>query len=114
MKMKELGQLVATRAVADLAVADLQENNQEFATFVNTCLNRYLSNDWGDLAEDDKKMNDDAVKSGDERILAAYKFPDNASWTDDALNMYGGKENRIWIITEWDRSVTTILFPGEY
>jgi hypothetical protein len=54
------------------------------------------------------------MKSGDERILAAYKFPDNASWTDDALNMYGGKENRIWIITEWDRSVTTILFPGEY
>jgi len=107
MKMKDLGQLVATRAVADL-----QENNQEFATFVNACLNRYLSNDWGVLAEDDKKMNDDAVKSGDERILASYPFPPNAPW--DAINGWNIKEDKIWIITEWDRSVTTILFPGEY
>lgn len=38
----------------------------------------------------------------------------NAQWTNDVLNMYGGKEDRIWIITEWDRSFTTILFPGEY
>ena len=44
----------------------------------------------------------------------AYKFSDNAPWVDDTLNMYGGKEDRIWIITEWDHSVTTILFPGKY
>lgn len=108
MKITDLGQLVATRAVADL-----QESNKEFDEFLRTCLGRYLNNDWGDLEKEDKQMNDDAVKSG-ERILASYKFPDNAPWTNDALNMYSGKENRIWIITELDRSVTTILFPGEY
>lgn len=109
MKITDLGQLVATRAVDDL-----KESNKEFNEFLKNCLGRYLNNDWGDLEEDDKQMNDEAVKSGEDRILASYKFPDNASWADDALNMYGGKENRIWIITEWDRSVTTILFPGEY
>ena len=108
MKLTDLGQLVATRAVADL-----QESNKEFDEFLRTCLGRYLNNDWGDLEKEDKQMNDDAVKSG-ERILASYKFPDNAPWTNDDLNMYGGKEDRIWIITELDRSVTTILFPGEY
>lgn len=41
--------------------------------------------------------NNEAVKNG-ERILAAY--------------MYG--DTKIWIITEWDRSATTILFPEEY
>lgn len=107
MKFKDLGQLVATRAVADL-----QENNQEFATFVNVCLNKYLSNDWGDLSEDDKKMNDHAAKFGDERILASYPFPPNTPWK--VINGWGAEENKLWIITEWDRSVTTILFPGEY
>lgn len=107
MKIKDLGQLVATRAVAEL-----QESNNEFAIFIQACLNKYLNNNWGDLEEDDKKMNDQAVKSGEERILAAYSFPLNAPW--DATNGWGGKEDKIWIITEWDRSVTTILFPGEY
>lgn len=109
MEIKDLGQLVATRAVADL-----QESNQEFETFIQLCLGKYLNHDWGDLEDDDKRMNDNAVKSGEERILASYIFPDNVLWANDALNMYGGKENKIWIITEWDRSVTTILFPGEY
>jgi hypothetical protein len=108
MEVKDLGQLVTTRAVSYL-----QEINKEFYIFIIKCLTKYLKHDWGDLEKEDKQMNDDAVKSG-ERILASYKFPDNAPWTDDALNMYGGKEDRIWIITEWDRSVTTILFPGEY
>jgi len=107
MNFKDLGQLVATRAVADL-----QENNQEFAMFVKTCLNNYLSHHWGDLSEDDKKMNDHAAKSGDERILASYPFPPNTPW--EAINGWGIKEDKLWIITEWDRSVTTILFPGEY
>jgi hypothetical protein len=48
-----------------------------------------------------QKQNDDAVKSGEDRILAAYIHPSHPEW-------------KIWIITEWDRSVTTILFPSEY
>ena len=48
-----------------------------------------------------KDQNDNAVKNGDDRILAAYKNSGPKAW-------------KIWIITEWDRSYTTILFPDEY
>lgn len=94
MKNFELGQLVMTRAVADR----LQED-EKFAKFVQLSLGRYINCDWGSMADEDKAMNDDAVKSGEDRIHAAY------------VNKSGDK---IWIITEWDRSVTTILFPSDY
>ena len=60
---------------------------------------RYKNCDWGDLDEEDKMTNDEALKCGD-RLLAAYK---NAE-----------KDWKIWIITEADRKTTTILFPEEY
>lgn len=62
-------------------------------------LERYKNCDWGDLDEEDKMMNGEALKCGD-RLLAAYK---NAE-----------KDWKIWIITEADRKTTTILFPEEY
>lgn len=58
---------------------------------------KYCKCDWGDTCEEDVRSNNEAVKNG-ERILAAY--------------MYG--DTKIWIITEWDRSATTILFPEKY
>lgn len=61
-------------------------------------LRRHLSGDWGDLDEHDKQMNEDAVRYGG-RILSAYRIKDGT---------------KIWIITEADRSVTTILLPSEY
>lgn len=91
----KLGILCATRGVADL-----QESDRGFSAFVNACLLRYMSCDWGDICPEDSEANDDALVSG-ERILAEYQQPDHPDW-------------RIWIITEWDRSVTTILFPDEY
>lgn len=93
--MKEIGQLCMTRGVSDLAVED-----EEFAYHVDLSLARYLCGDWGDTCDEDKEQNDDAVVNG-ERILAEYRHPEHPDW-------------RIWIITEWDRSVTTILFPDEY
>lgn len=92
MKFK-LGCLVATRGVADLI-----DSSPSFAEFVSASLKRYSDCDWGEMTEDDIAMNNHAVKSGDERIHAAYEYP----------------EGKIWIITEWDRSVTTVLFPSEY
>lgn len=64
--------------------------NEEFAKFVSESLKRYLAHDWGDICKEDKQMND----SGDDRIVARY--------------------NNIYIITEWDRLYTTILFVDEY
>lgn len=92
----ELGRLVATRGVADLAM-----ENKDFYAFVNTSIKRYVSGDWGEMAKEDRAMNDEAVSSGEDRIHASYTNPTNSNW-------------KIWIITEWDRSVTTVLFPSEY
>lgn len=94
MKKFELGQLVVTRAVADRIQTD-----EKFTRFVQLSLGRYINCDWGAMADEDKAMNDAAVKSGEARIHAAY------------VNKTGDK---IWIITEWDRSVTTVLFPSDY
>lgn len=63
-----------------------------------TYLRRHLSGDWGDLEKEDLLANDVAVLY-DRRVLSAYRItPDQT----------------IWIITEADRSVTTVLFPDEY
>lgn len=87
-----LGQLVATRGVA----YEMQES-AEFESFVRKSFSRHASGDWGDLDEEDKAVNEDALKNGG-RIFSAYE--------KDGV--------RLWIITEADRSVTTILFPDEY
>ncbi|MBI2851973.1 MAG: hypothetical protein HYX84_02550 [Chloroflexi bacterium] len=92
------GQLVWTRGVSDL-VAD----NAEFARFAAGSLKRHLSGDWGDVDAEDKRTNDAALNQG-MRILSAYN--------DKRFSGHG--ISTIWIITEADRSATTILFPDEY
>lgn len=90
--------LVKTMATA--GVNERMKRDRIFAAFVSKSLRRYQERDWGDTNEEDKVSNDYAVDNG-ERILAEYR--------ED-----GVKPMRIWIITEWDRSATTILFPEEY
>ncbi|AII60895.1 hypothetical protein [Dehalococcoides mccartyi] len=92
------GQIVASRGIFDLAC-----DNPEFAQFIQKSLNRHVKGDWGDVDDEDKQTNDRALKQGT-RLLSAYnddRFPKNGIAT-------------IWIITEADRSATTILFPDEY
>lgn len=62
-------------------------------------LYRHLSGDWGDLDESDRRQNDAALQSGKDRLFSSYQV---------------SAELKLWIITEWDRSVTTLLLPGEY
>ena len=88
----ELGRVVITKGAAERL-----ENDDEFYAFVEESLARYTQGDWGDTCDEDKKTNDAAIKDND-RILAVYKY----------------ENTTIWIITEWDRSVTTVLFPSEY
>lgn len=101
----QLGRLVATRSVANVMAV-----NAEFAAFVSDSLKRYVACDWGTLDREDHQRNDGAVKDGDERILAAYPFPSENTWFKEAFP----RDNKIWIITECDRSATTILLPSEY
>ena len=91
-----LGMLCATAGVAEQMRQD-----RDFHAFVWECLSRYREGDWGDMTSSDKRANDDAVACGDARILASYKRPDHPT-------------QNIWIITEADRSSTTVLFPDEY
>ena len=65
---------------------------------ISTCIRRHLGGDWGDLCEEDKDLNEQAVVS-DCRIMSSYVFPD---------------DKKLWIITEADRSSTTLLLPEEY
>ena len=87
------GQTVMTRGIAD-KVAD----NEKFAKQVTYFMGLYFSGDWGSVSEDDKEMNDINVQMGIGSLMGAYETC----------------EGRIWIMTEHDRSVTTILFPSEY
>ncbi len=59
---------------------------------------RHASGDWGDVDDEDKQSNELGVAQG-RRILSAYRT---------------SQSDRIWLITEADRSVTTILLPEEY
>lgn len=62
-------------------------------------LYRHLSGDWGDLDDSDRRQNDAALRSGKARLFSSYHVT-------PSLNL--------WIITEWNRSVTTLLLPSEY
>ncbi|MGZ4971311.1 MAG: type I restriction endonuclease subunit M [Limisphaerales bacterium] len=74
--------------------------------YLQSCLNRHVSGDFGVICDDDKQANTEAVAAGD-RILSAYPI-------NSALPCKGYGENCLWIITEGDRSVTTFLLPSEY
>jgi hypothetical protein len=89
-----LGRCTATQA----ALGALEDNH----SFPIVYLKRHESGDWGDLSDADKQRNEDAIQPDPEdctRILSAYSLADG---------------QRIWVITEWDRSITTILLPSEY
>ncbi|AMN82555.1 DUF6094 domain-containing protein [Pseudomonas azotoformans] len=86
------GRVVLTRAVHHLL-----EHGQLDPT---PYLRRHISGDWGELPKEDWERNQDSLTSGD-RLLSSY-------------NITAGDETRLWIITEADRSVTTLLLPSDY
>ena len=76
----------------------MAKKDTDFAKFFISSIEKYLDKDWGNTCESDCAMNDESVKTGDDRIVA----------------MYNHELGDIFIITEWDRSVTTVLFCDEY
>jgi len=61
-------------------------------------IKRHVSGDWGDVCADDAEANEAALKDGD-RILSVY---------------HTSKGEKVYVITEWDRSATTVLLASEY
>ena len=72
------------------------------AIALNIDLTRYLfrhhCGDWGDLCDEDKRANEMALQRG-ERILSCYQLPEG---------------QKIYILTEWDRSSTCVMLSEEY
>ena len=93
MRKFESGTICLTSLVSDRMYQD-----ELFNDFLHRAIDRHLSGDWGDMCEEDKALNEEAVRLGNERIMSVYKQ----------------NGDTLWIITEADRSYTTILFPDEY
>lgn len=84
----QLGQVVATPGIMELV-----PRYELFAA-----LARHQHGDWGDVSEADKRANNAALRN-DERILSVYRSSEGT---------------KFWIITEADRSYTTVLLPSDY
>ncbi len=92
----KLGYVVLT----PLGIKALHEAEQSAEDF----LNRHAGGDWGDLCDEDRKANDVAIAHEDDpdcrsRVLSSYRT---------------SLGTKLYVITEHDRSVTTILLPEEY
>ena len=83
-----MGRLLATPA----AIAAI--NGDELVN----ALDRHLSGDWGDVCAEDRSQNNRALKTG-ARLLSVY---------------HTAAKVKFWIITEADRSATTVLLPSDY
>lgn len=84
------GQILATPG----ALAMLEQANKTPLEF----LSRHLRGDWGDLCQDDKAENEWSLKHG-YRLMSSYRIDERQT---------------LWVITEADRSATTILLPSDY
>jgi len=85
-----LGRIVATRG----ALEALNQANQNPFEFIE----KHQTGDWGELCEEDKRENEFSVRNGF-RILSAYRTRNGV---------------KLWVITEADRSATTLLRSHEY
>ena len=93
-KKFDLGQVVVAKGVDEKLKED-----RSFSVFVQVSIGRYVHRDWGQTCDEDAKANNRAIQNG-ERILAVYRQPKTGI--------------TIRIITEANRSVTTIMFPDEH
>jgi|OM-RGC.v1.029590558 hypothetical protein len=86
----KLGRIFATPAAIDV-LSDVQVS-------IVDLLIRHVRGDWGDIPEADREQNELSVDVG-LRLLSSYVLPNGQT---------------VWVITEWDRSSTTFLLPGDY
>jgi len=92
----KLGKTVITTGAIDV----IERAKQNPTTFIKC----HIVADWGEICEEDKQLNNDAIANEGDiqkqmRVMSVYKTVKNET---------------IWIITEFDRSVTTLLLPSEY
>jgi hypothetical protein len=86
----KLGEVVATPGALKAV--------QDHPRFLTDILERHRTGDWGECNSEDRQTNDDALVHR-ERLLSVYTAPNG---------------EKVWVITEADRSSTTVLLPDEY
>lgn len=95
----DLGRVSMTVTVDYWAKEHLPAQLYENSLYAQILLEAHRHGIWGDIPPEDAKLNQLALKPGEEgRIMSSYKIGDQ----------------KIWVITEWDRSLTTLLFPEDY
>ena len=97
-KFFNMGQIVVTKSINDLMATE-----QKFAVEVTVALQRYAVKDWGNLDEEDKKTNEEALKYRDDLYV---------------MGAYDTSKGKIWIITnrvseKAGDNATTVCFPDE-
>lgn len=97
MKKFKLGQTVMTRSVNEWTkeTGDIKRTHR-LLQLIGDSIGKHHQGDWGIVSQQDKEVNDEALDYND-RLLSAYMI-----------------EDRKIVVTEADRSVTTILFPDDY
>lgn len=85
-----LGQIVAT----PLSLSEIQKSGETPQDFIK----QHSQGQWGLVCEEDRQANEDALRNG-ERLLSVYKTK---------------LDVKLYVITEWDRSATTLLCSSEY
>ena len=85
------------REVVTPGIYGAMESSYKFATEIMHVMRLFCLGNWGRISAEDKEMNELALKDGD-RLMGTYRTC----------------KGKVWIITEVDRSVTTVLFPREY
>lgn len=97
----EIGSIVFSPSVRESLIF-----NNEFVKFYHSCLERYLSCDWGDLNDFEKLSNNKAVRFGGE-IFAVYEFPEGLDIGMFLMNKV------LWIVTDETREYTTVTFAAD-
>lgn len=96
----QLGTVYITAGIA----ARIASGDISTKRIAHLLIDRHMQAHWGDMDADDRQANDDALINGN-RVLSCYSIRPGRPAIGD---------NRVWIITEADRSATTILLPEEY
>ena len=86
-----LGRIVMTSGVAELVASGVIADPMHYVL-------RHALGDWGDLCDEDKAVNQRALRQG-HQLISVYQI---------------GPHTKVYVITEGDRSVTTLLLPSEY
>lgn len=93
-KKFELGHILMTSTISKQTAIDAK-----LSGFIFACLQKHQSGDWGDLPEEDKAINNQALEIGSGTLFGAYRYVDNSE---------------IWIMTDCNQKTTTILRPEDY